>query len=87
MIVYFLTQANVLHSVPLSGAYIRTGDGRIYAIRAANKLKGAEDLSTSQGKGRSLKWRGSEIMWSRPRIRSLQTGDLVAWCAVARRTL
>uniref|UniRef100_A0A8C5BFH4 Uncharacterized protein n=1 Tax=Gadus morhua TaxID=8049 RepID=A0A8C5BFH4_GADMO len=61
------------------GAYIRTGDGRIYAIRAANKLKGAEDLSTSQGKGRSLKWRGSEIMWSRPRIRSLQTGDLVAW--------
>uniref|UniRef100_A0A8C5CXE3 Uncharacterized protein n=1 Tax=Gadus morhua TaxID=8049 RepID=A0A8C5CXE3_GADMO len=35
------------------GAYIRTGDGRIYAIRAANKLKGAEDLSTSQGKAKT----------------------------------
>ena len=58
---YFLTQANILPSVPLSGAYIRTSDGRIFAIRAANKVKGAEDLAPSPGEGRSLNGGTAEV--------------------------
>lgn len=36
------------------GTYIRTSDGRIFAIRAANKAKTAEESTTASPKGRKI---------------------------------
>lgn len=37
---------------PVLGTYIRTSDGRIFAIRAANKAKTAEESTTAPPKGK-----------------------------------
>lgn len=55
-----LTISFTLH-LSVLGTYIRTSDGRIFAIRAANKAKTAEESTTAPPKGRMIRQTGASV--------------------------
>lgn len=52
---------NFSHRLSVLGTYIRSSDGRIFAIRAANKAKTAEESTAAPSKGKTMT--RTDILW------------------------